>query len=167
MIAGYAKNGIFDKAVKLFHAILSQACVNNKALPRRKTSSFPHNSHRIWIWWHIFNEQGFASMIQVQSFGRCSHCLWSNAKVKQCLMDYHDRSLLQAWDAWGSAITFSSILPACLSLLAFKYGKEFHHVQSNFFLRNAFVDMYVKMWFCRSCMQNVWQNDWMKFGFME
>ena len=105
MIAGYAKNGIFDKAVKLFHAILSQACVNNKALPRRKTSSFPHNSHRIWIRWHIFSEQGFASMSQVQSFGRCSHCLWSNAKVKQCLMDCHDRSLLQAWAAWESTIT--------------------------------------------------------------
>ena len=104
--------------------------------------------------------------------------LWTLMIAAYCRLGLHEE-VLSPFD-WTRRVgiqpisfTFASILPACPSLLAFKHGKEFHHeiirseVQSNFFLGNGFVDMCCKMWFCRSCMQNVWQNDWMKFGFME
>ena len=84
--------------------------------------------------------------------------LWIVMIAAYCRRGLHEEVLTPFDRTRGVGIhlisfTFASILPACPSLLAFKHGKECHHeiirseVQSNLFLGNALVDIYVKMWF--------------------
>jgi pentatricopeptide repeat protein len=156
------------------HASLLQACVNNNALPEGKQV----HAHII----HAGYEHGdtFLANKVLLVYAKCG-VLADARRVfdrmpKRNVVSWTVMISAYARRGWGeealalfdqmqrvgiqpNAFTIASILPACASLSAIKYGKKLHReiirrgIQSNVFVGNALIDMYMKCGFLKVARQ--------------